>query len=216
MISWSDIDFVLLDMDGTLLDKYFDDYFWEEFVPTRFAAKNDLPINEAKKRLLSAYKAEERTLNWTDVDYWSTRLKLDIVAMKEEICDLVRVYPGVELFLQFLQRQKKTIVLVTNAHPKTMQIKLRKTPLIPYFSTMISSSDIGVPKEAIEFWREVEQRLKFNKERVLLIDDNEEVLCAADRFGIKFLFHKNGPGGYNSHAGLKRFPLLSDFQDLYP
>ncbi len=216
MISWPDIDCILLDMDGTLLDKHFDDYFWEELVPQKFAAKNDLPMDEAKKRLFAAYKAQERTLNWTDVDYWSGQLNLDIVAMKEEICDLVKVSPGAECFLQFLQRQGKTIVLVTNAHPKTMQIKLRRTPLIPYFTAMISSSEIGAPKEAIEFWREAEQRLKFDKGRTLFIDDNEAVLYTADRFGIKLLFHKNGDGGCKSHAGQKRFPSFSDFNDLYP
>jgi putative hydrolase of the HAD superfamily len=28
MIDWNDIDTVLLDMDGTLLDRHFDDHFW--------------------------------------------------------------------------------------------------------------------------------------------------------------------------------------------
>ncbi|HMU86413.1 MAG TPA: GMP/IMP nucleotidase, partial [Agitococcus sp.] len=29
MINWSAIDTVLLDMDGTLLDLHFDNYFWQ-------------------------------------------------------------------------------------------------------------------------------------------------------------------------------------------
>ena len=36
---WSQVDHVLLDMDGTLLDKYFDDYFWETYVPEVYANK---------------------------------------------------------------------------------------------------------------------------------------------------------------------------------
>jgi FMN phosphatase YigB (HAD superfamily) len=39
---WDLIDTILLDMDGTLLDKHFDDYFWEHYVPEIFAGKNDL------------------------------------------------------------------------------------------------------------------------------------------------------------------------------
>ena len=34
MVNWNKIDTILLDMDGTLLDLYFDNYFWREHVPT--------------------------------------------------------------------------------------------------------------------------------------------------------------------------------------
>lgn len=35
MIAWKEIDTVLLDMDGTLLDLNFDNHFWKEFVPLK-------------------------------------------------------------------------------------------------------------------------------------------------------------------------------------
>src|SRR3569832_165363 len=69
-LPWEKIDSVLLDMDGTLLDKHFDDYFWEELLPERFAEKNRISLPEAKASLYAFYKAEERTLNWTDIHYW--------------------------------------------------------------------------------------------------------------------------------------------------
>ena len=34
-IDWSKIDTVLLDMDGTLLDLRFDNWFWQELIPRR-------------------------------------------------------------------------------------------------------------------------------------------------------------------------------------
>ncbi|MGD8938682.1 MAG: haloacid dehalogenase, partial [Gammaproteobacteria bacterium] len=36
MIDWTQIDTVLLDMDGTLLDLHFDNHFWREHVPLRY------------------------------------------------------------------------------------------------------------------------------------------------------------------------------------
>ena len=36
--AWQEVDWVLLDMDGTLLDKHFDDYFWETLVPRNMPA----------------------------------------------------------------------------------------------------------------------------------------------------------------------------------
>ena len=42
MIRWNQLDTVLLDMDGTLLDLHYDNYFWLEHVPRRFSEKHGL------------------------------------------------------------------------------------------------------------------------------------------------------------------------------
>jgi putative hydrolase of the HAD superfamily len=215
-LPWEKIDSVLLDMDGTLLDKYFDDYFWEELLPERFAALRRMPLPAAKKELYAFYKAEERTLNWTDINYWSTRLGIDLIALKEEICSMVRVHPGVETFLRFLQGQKKQIVLATNAHPRTVQIKLKQTTLVPYFDTILCSSDIGMPKEDIGFWRGAERVLLFDKARTLFVDDNQEVLAAADAFGIRYLLFKANASSRVLQKESTTFPSLKNFEALIP
>jgi len=38
-IAWQEVDTVLLDMDGTLLDLAFDNYFWQKLVPETYGAK---------------------------------------------------------------------------------------------------------------------------------------------------------------------------------
>lgn len=215
-LPWEKIDSVLLDMDGTLLDKHFDDYFWEELLPERFAAKNRIPLPEAKASLYALYRAEERTLNWTDINYWSTRLGIDIIALKEEICSMVRVHPGVEPFLRFLQDQRKQIVLATNAHPRTVQIKLKQTTLIPYFDAILCSSDIGMPKEDAGFWKGAERVLLFDKMRTLFVDDNEEILAAADAFGIRYLLFKTNASSRVLREGSTLFPSLKNFEALIP
>ncbi|MDA3785912.1 MAG: hypothetical protein PF568_03340 [Deltaproteobacteria bacterium] len=55
-IEWQKIDTVLLDMDGTLLDKHFDDYFWEEYVPEIYARQNKISILTAEDEFLFLYK----------------------------------------------------------------------------------------------------------------------------------------------------------------
>ncbi len=47
---WQEITWVLLDMDGTLLDKHFDDYFWETLVPQEYARRQGLPLAKPGKR----------------------------------------------------------------------------------------------------------------------------------------------------------------------
>lgn len=216
MIPWEKVDTVLLDMDGTLLDRHFDDFFWEELVPEKFADLKGISLSVAKKQLYAAYKGEEKTLNWTDVYYWSDRLGLDIVALKVALSDQVRVHPGVVSFLKFIQGRRKDIVLVTNAHPKTVQIKLGQTDLSPYLDTILCSSDIGVPKEVLGFWKRAEEVLLFDKTKTLFIDDNEAVLHAAASFGIKYLLQKSNASSRIVQRPSAVFRSLAHFGALIP
>ena len=47
MIDWDNIDTVLLDMDGTLLDLAFDNWFWQRHVPEQYALNRGLDYAEA-------------------------------------------------------------------------------------------------------------------------------------------------------------------------
>jgi putative hydrolase of the HAD superfamily len=213
---WSDIHYVLLDMDGTLLDKWFDDYFWLEHVPKKFAEQNQMTLEAAKQRLFDGYRAQERTLRWTDLDYWSDHLGLDIIALKLAVRDQVQVHPGVVPFLQSVRRQNKTVVLLTNAHPKTTRIKLEQTALLPYFDTILCSSDVGAPKEEAAFWVGAQQQAGFDVERSLFVDDNEEVLLAARAFGVKFLLFKSRASSREADAISDHFPALQSFEEITP
>jgi len=57
MIPWGDINTVFLDMDGTLLDLNFDNHFWLEHVPQRYAEARGLEPAAAKVELLAATAA---------------------------------------------------------------------------------------------------------------------------------------------------------------
>ena len=64
IIYWKEIKTVLFDMDGTLLDLYFDYYFWQEYLPEQWAKKNNMSTQEAKVKLLDWYEKESGTLSW--------------------------------------------------------------------------------------------------------------------------------------------------------
>jgi putative hydrolase of the HAD superfamily len=213
-IPLKEIKFILLDMDGTLLDLYFDNYFWGHLVPEKYAEKHNITFGAAKDLLYNIYKSHEKTLNWTDIDFWSKELHLDIPALKEQIKHLIGVHPHVIDFLKMLRRQRKKVFLVTNAHYKTIDIKLKKTQIGRYFNSVLCSFDVGFPKESIEFWHKAERRLRFNKEKTLFIDDTEDVLKTAREYGIRYLLFK---ARANSKATLKQskeFPTITDFREL--
>ena len=209
-----DIGFVLLDMDGTLLDRYFDDYFWEHLVPEKYAEKYQVTFGKAKEVLLALYKAHEGTLNWTDIDFWSRELNLDIPALKEQIKHLIEVHPHVEDFLKTMKKQKKKVYMVTNAHYKVLDIKLKKTRIGRYFDKCITSFEMGYPKEMIDFWEKTERMLKFDKERTLFIDDTPRILKTAKAFGIRYLFLKTGANSKRKDTPSGDFPVLKDFKEL--
>jgi Predicted hydrolase (HAD superfamily) len=168
LLKTKEISYILLDMDGTLLDKYFDDYFWGHLVPEKYAEKHKLTFGKAKEELFSKYRSQEGTLNWTDVDYWSRELKLDIIALKEQIRHLIEVHPHVEDFLREMRSRKKHIWIVTNAHYKVLSMKLKKTELGKYLDGAITSFDMGIPKEYLEFWERAQRGLVLKRRRPFL------------------------------------------------
>lgn len=211
---WSDIDTILLDMDGTLLDSYFDDFFWEEYVPKVFAEAYGLSAAEARKRLLAKYQQVECTLQWADLDYWSDQLGLDIPELKCKIDHLIQVHPYVVDFLRYINGINKEIHLVTNAHTKTLEIKLRKTAIGPYFTRIIPAEEVGEAKEVPVFWEKLATMLKYDKARTLLVDDNTKVLASAQAYGLGHLVYVAKPSSRRPVSFSPEHPSIVFFQEL--
>ncbi len=211
---WEEIDTVLLDMDGTLLDKYFDDYFWEHFVPEVFAGANNLTAAQARTALLDRYRQVESTLQWTDLDYWSEQLGLDIPELKCRIDHLIQVHPYVTDFLSFVNALGKEVHLVTNAHSKTLAIKLRKTTIGPYFSRIICAEEVGEAKEHPAFWTKLEKMLGFSQARTLLADDTSRVLDSARQYGMAQLIYVARPSSQKPVTYSPDYPSITYFNEL--
>jgi putative hydrolase of the HAD superfamily len=210
----NDITNILLDMDGTLLDKYFDDYFWEHLVPEKYADKHRITFGKAKEELLKKYKSHEQTLNWTDIDFWSRELGLDILALKEQIRHLIEAHPHVEDFLRLMKSGKKKIYIATNAHDKVLTMKLKKTDLGKYLDGAITSAEMGFPKEKIEFWHRAEEKLNFRKNNALFVDDTLAVLRTAKRYGIDYLVYKAVANSKIKPVRSSDFITVMDFSEL--
>ncbi len=210
----TDIKFILLDMDGTLLDKYFDDFFWEHLVPEKYSEKHNMTFGRAKEELMKKYKIHEGTLNWTDLDFWSKELELDISALKEQIKHLIEIHPHVETFLKLMKRRKRKVFLVTNAHYKSIDLKFKKTRIGKYFDSVLSSFDTGYPKESMEFWKIAEKKLRFDKNESLFIDDTEEILKTAKKYGIKHILYKARSNSKTEPRKSDEFDQIVDFEEL--
>jgi 5'-nucleotidase len=181
---WDHYDTVLLDMDGTLLDLRFDNFFWRELVPARYAAHTGMRHEEAVAILTPRFAAAQGTLQWYCLDHWSRELGLDIAALKREAEDHIDFLPDVPLFLAAIRGLRKRSVLVTNAHRGSLAIKLKRTGLAGYLDAIHSSHDLGVPKEDPDFWPRLQAIETFEPARTILVDDSLPVLRSAHAYGI--------------------------------
>lgn len=187
LLPWSEIETVFLDMDGTLLDLHFDNYFWLEYLPKRYGEAYGMQLEEAKQNLLALYAKQQGQLQWYCIDYWTDTLNLPILNFKKEIAHLIRWREHAETFLKIINDMGKQVVLITNAHPKSLELKMQKVDLAPWFKHIISSHDYNYPKENQRFWQKLQQQLDFTNETSLFIDDSISVLRSAQCFGIAHL-----------------------------
>ncbi len=182
-LPWTAIDTVLLDMDGTILDLHFDNRFWLEHLPRRYAEVRGLAPEAARAELLARYRAVEGTLAWYCVEHWNRELGLDVVALKRELEHLIGFLPGAVGFLDALRAAGKRVVLATNAHPHSLALKVEKTGLDGHFDALVSSHALRAPKESAAFWQRLEAALGYDPARTLFADDSPRVLEAARAHG---------------------------------
>lgn len=181
---WRACDTLLLDMDGTLLDLSFDNWFWREAVPRWLARSSGIALADAREQVLAHYALKQGSLDWYCLDYWTGALGLDLRALKEACSHRIRYLPGARDFLGAARTAGKRLVLVTNAHVDSLAIKDGVTGLGQSFDVCLSSHTLGLPKEAGAFWPRLQARLGFDPRRTLFVDDSQPVLAAAAAFGL--------------------------------
>lgn len=181
---WQKFDTILLDMDGTILDLAFDNYFWRELVPRCLARQRNADPVEVSAELFAHFARMQGSLEWYCLDYWTDALSLDLRALKSASSHRVRYLPGAVDFLRVLKATGKPVALVTNAHAHTLEIKKGVAGLGRWIDNFVSSHEFGAPKESALFWQGARQRLGFDPARTLFIDDSVPVLDAAAASGL--------------------------------
>lgn len=213
---WSAIDTVMFDMDGTLLDLHYDNHFWEEVVPFTWGQREGLSLEQAWARIGDMYDTHGGTLNWYCIDFWSEQLQLDIRSLKTRTQDRIALRPQVLPLLQQLREARKQVLLVTNAHPDTLELKMLRTSLQQHFDAMVSSHELGLAKEEPGFWAALQQQHPYTPSRTLLIDDNVTVLGSARDFGLAYLLAIAQPDSQRPPLPAGPFEQLQCFTQIMP
>ena len=215
-LDWNQIDTVLLDMDGTLLDLYFDNFFWRTHLPRRYAEARGLSEMDALVWLEKRFAEEHGKLNWYCLDFWQQELDLDIVALKREVSHLIAMRPHSATFLDALTAAGKSIWLVTNAHMDSVNLKMEHAPLGRWLDRIISSHQFGAAKESPAFWHALQTLHPFDVTRTLFVDDTQAVLHAARIYGVQHLLCILHPDSSEPVRAVSEFPAIADFDEVLP
>ena len=214
MLDWNQIETVFFDMDGTLLDLHFDNYFWLEHLPKRYTELKNTSPEETKERLHAMFDQHQGSLNWYCLDFWSAELGLDIVELKREVSSRISYRPNVQKFLKIIHDKGLDVAIVTNAHRDSVALKLELTDLGSYFDEIICSHDYNIPKESPAFWTALQKQRPFDVRKTAFFDDNDAVLRSAKTFGIEHLYSIAQPDSQKQARSECDFPLVHDFMAL--
>ncbi|MBW7981273.1 GMP/IMP nucleotidase [Enterobacillus tribolii] len=213
---WQEIDTVLLDMDGTLLDLEFDNYFWLQLVPRTLSEQRGISPEEARDLVFQEYQAVQHTLDWYCIDYWCERLNLDIYRMTTDVGPRARLRQDTRPFLDALRASGRRTILLTNAHPHSLSVKVQHTGLDQHLDLLLSTHTFGYPKEDRRLWEAVEQHTGLDPARTLFVDDAEPILDAASHYGIRYCLGVSNPDSSTGEKTFARHPSMNDYRILLP
>ncbi len=215
-LDWQVIDTVLLDMDGTLLDLHFDNFFWQEHLPQRYAEIKGLDPQQTRHEIQRHTDSIRGSLDWYSTDYWTDYLGVDVVRLKHEISHRVALRPYCIEFLDALRASGKDVVMVTNAHHDSLALKMEITMLTEKFHSMITVHEFSLPKENPQCWDEVNKRHPFDRSKTLLIDDNLAALHSARQYGIRALLAIQQPDSQRPGQVVEEFDAIDHFDEILP
>lgn len=213
-LNWSEIDTVLCDMDGTLLDLAFDNHFWLEYLPGEYGRRLGMEPEAALATLTERYQATQGQLDWYCIDHWTRELEIDIRELKGRVRERIAYLPQASDFLSFLRDLSKRVLLVTNAHPDVLQLKVSQTQLAIEVDELVSSHSFDLPKEHPDFWGALRSVHPFDPDRTLIIEDNVEVLRSAQSAGIANLVAVSRPDWRRPKRMVEAFPAVEKVADL--
>lgn len=213
-VDWTQVDQVLLDMDGTLLDLAFDNNFWGQRIHEKYASIHKISIEQTVEKFEPLIQSVAGTLSWYSTDFWSQQYGYSIIGLSREYSEGIRWLPFAKEFLHALREGGIKSTIVTNAHPDIVRLKHEITGIKDLVDRIISSHKLGHAKESPQFWQKLHQDLKFSPGSTLFFDDSPAVLSAALEYGIKGSIAICQPDSTRPHHNPTSFVAIDNFQQL--
>jgi putative hydrolase of the HAD superfamily len=202
MVSPADVRVVSFDVEGTLATPDFSYAVWFEAIPLRYAEKNGISLDQARKAVEEEYrKVGDQRLEWYDVRYWFDKLGLGTpVPMMQRCENQVRYYPEVKEVLLSLSEKYKLVVASGSTRDFLHHLL---QDIEPYFSEIYSSITDYRQLKTSEFYLKMCQAMRVEPEQVVHIGDNWQFDFMAPReIGIQAFYLDRKQQTENSVANL--------------
>jgi putative hydrolase of the HAD superfamily len=202
MVSPADVRVVSFDVEGTLATPDFSYAVWFEAIPLRYAEKNGISLEQARKAVEEEYrKVGDQRLEWYDVRYWFDKLGLGTpVPMMQRCENQVRYYPEVKEVLASLSEKYKLVVASGSTRDFLHHLL---QDIEPYFSEIYSSITDYRQLKTSEFYLKMCQAMRVEPEQVVHIGDNWQFDFMAPReIGIQAFYLDRKQQTKNSVANL--------------
>jgi len=204
MVNPGDIEVVSFDVEGTLVTPDFSYAVWFEAIPQRYAEKNGINLELARKAVEEEYgKVGDQRLEWYDVRYWFDRLGLGTPVPVMQRCESqVCYYPEVKEVLVSLSERYKLVVASGSTRDFLRHLL---QDIEPYFSEIYSSITDYRQLKTSEFYLKMCQAMRVEPEQVVHIGDNWQFdYVAPSEMGIQafYLDRKRQTNHQNSVASL--------------
>ena len=81
---------------------------------------------------------------------------------------------------------------------------------------IVNAFEVGHLKTRPEYWPTCQRLIGFDPSRSLYIDDDEACLAAAQRYGVRHVFHRSKSSSQLPAQASRRFVSIEDFYALMP
>jgi len=197
---------VSFDLDGTIVERKYTDYFWLEVIPKAYAEEKGIELNKAKRIVYLKYdEIGENDLRWYLPDFWLKYLNIrkNLNKLLYEAFRESRPYPYVKPLLSVLRKKKFKLILCTNASRDFAIEVLEYLSLKNFFDKIYSCvSDYGLIRKTRSFYFRVLKDLKVPA-------------CLMVHIGDNYVYDYKIPASIGIKAILIKKPEMLNYLNLY-
>jgi HAD superfamily hydrolase (TIGR01549 family) len=159
--------FILLDMDGTIIDSNMAHYNAYKRVFEKYN-KSFIPISEWNYIISNDNIDNYLRNNFNNEEFYTIKKEKQQFLTEETIT----FTKNSEIFLDFLIKHNFNFCIVTNANKETVEILKKKLPLLNEIKQWIYRDDYNIPKPNNECYKLAKQKYHKNEQFIIGIEDS--------------------------------------------
>ncbi len=210
---------ISFDLDGTLVDKNFDDSLWFQELPRLYAEKHGVSFQEAWKHCTDSYAGlGDQDLRWYDIDHWLSQFEISVPSSKliDDLSHMIKLFDDSVPALESLKNKGYDLIVLSNANRKFLDVKIKAEGMKYFFSRVYSvTSDFGQVKKSRDVYEKICAELKIAPGEMVHVGDHEgfDYLAPLEAGVHAFLLDRFGR---HPQVSKNKVATLEEFAKLFP